>query len=165
MVRDALTGFEAELKRRAPGIAAALHPGLDGERVTALLADFPHQVPAELRELYTWHDGTEEVSGGRAELFPGGRWLPLADALTTWADAMEANRQEGQAIWDPRWLPLTTDGRDGYHAVACGSGDGRIVAFFFVDLPDGWWLEHAGLTAMIEKLTRRWTHGVYWQTR
>jgi hypothetical protein len=81
-----------------------------------------------------------------------------------WSDAMEANRQEGRTIWDPRWLPLTNDGKDGFHAVTCGSGDGEIIAFYFVDLPDGWWLEFAGLTAMIEAFIRRWAAGVYWES-
>jgi hypothetical protein len=78
---------------------------------------------------------------------------------------MEGNRQEERVIWDPRWLPLTNDGKDAYHALDCGDGRGRVVSFFYVDLdlPGGPAAEFSGLPDMVAALTRRWRAGVYWQ--
>jgi hypothetical protein len=164
-MNEALRLLEVELRRLAPTISAALRPGMDADRVRAVLGPLPQPVPPELVELYAWHDGAADVvSGSRAQLFPGGGWLPLADAMKVWIDAMEVNGREDRIVWDSRWLPITSDGRDEYHVVECGVGQGRVVGLHYVDLPQGWWPEHTGLLDMVRALTHRWAAGAYWES-
>ncbi len=82
--------------------------------------------------------------------------------MTIWADAQEGDRLSGQSVWDSRWLPIFTDGSDGYDVVVCGDGGGAVLTFFFVDLPETW-SEFSDLRSLVEALTRRWTAGAHWQ--
>jgi len=159
---EALAELEQELIQRAPEVRQALRPGLSAALFEEIVRPFPHDVPDQLRLLYQWHDGTELVRGRRAFLFPGARWLPLQEAVKTWGDAQEGDRVTGQAAWDPRWLPIFTDGSDGYDVVACGDGGGKVLAFFFVGLPETW-SEFSDLHSLVEALIRRWRAGAYWK--
>ena len=162
-MQRALDALEHELNQRAPKLHQLLRPGLSDAAIDRILRPFPHSASDQLRLFYRWHDGTELEEGWRALLFPGARWLPLADAVKTWADAQEGDRRTGKALWDPRWLPIFTDGSDGFEVVLCGDGGGRLVRFFFVDLPDTW-SEFNDLHSLVQALTRRWRSGAYWRT-
>lgn len=161
-IPQALADLEEELIRRASNVRQALRPGLSATLLEEILRPFPHAVPDQLRQLYRWHDGTEVVRGWRALLFPGARWLPLREAVKTWGEAQEGDRITGQAAWDSRWLPVFTDGSDGFHVVACGDGGGEVLTFFFVGLP-ATWSEFSDLHSLVEALVQRWRSGAYWQ--
>lgn len=158
-MRRALEALDDQLSQRAPKLQQLLRPGLNEETIEEILGPFPHSVPTQLRELYRWHDGTEWP----AFLFPGAQWLPLGKAVKNRADALEGDRRSGRALWDSRWLPIFTDGSDGFSVVACGDGGGKIVSFFFVDLPDTW-SEFNDLRSLVESLIRRWSTGAYLET-
>jgi len=161
-MRQALANLEKELIQRAPLVSRALRPALSDARIEQILRPLAHTVPDQLRLLYRWHDGTELVEGRRAYLFPGAKWLPLEEAVKTWSDAQEGDRLSGRPTWDSRWLPIFTDGSDGFDVVVCGEGGGQLLAFYFVDLPDTW-SEFSDLRSLVDALTRRWTGAAYWQ--
>lgn len=161
-MKEALDTLEGELIRRAPGVQQALRPGLSDAMIEEMLRPFAHAVPNQLRLFYRWHDGAELVKGWRAFLFPGARWLPLEEAVKTRDDALEGDRRTGRPVWDSRWLPIFTDGSDGYTVVVGGDRGGTLLNFFFVDLPDTW-AEFNDLRSLVEALVRRWRAGAYWQ--
>jgi cell wall assembly regulator SMI1 len=154
---DLLRELEAELVRAAPPSAAALRPGLAADQIDELLSSLPHPIPDELPALYAWHDGTEEVQGAyRAEIYRGGMFLPLEEALANRAGGMEG----AAGYWDERWLPLFTDEHALFDAVVCGPGGGQIVSFSYVDLPD-FDVVYRSISDFVRSLVRRWQLGVY----
>jgi len=154
---DLLGELEDELARSAPPVAAALRPGLARDRIDTLLAQLPQPIPEEVRTLYSWHDGTDEVQGAyRAEIYRGGMFLPLEEALANRAGGMEG----AAGYWDERWLPLFTDEHAQFDAVVCGVDGGQIVSFSCVDLPD-FDVEYRSMGDFVRSLLRRWQLGVY----
>ena len=48
--------------------------------------------------------------------------------------------------------------------VVGGDGGGKLLEFFFVDLPETW-VEFSDLRSLVETLIQRWRAGAYWQGR
>ncbi len=157
-MRQALGILDDEMRRRAPAVARALRPGLSEARLQEILTAFPHSVPEQVRLLYRWHNGTAELPGGHAYLFLAAQWLPLQEVVKIWGGAQEGYRLGGRSVWDSRWLPIFTDGADGYDVAVCGDGSGAMLTFFFVDLPQTW-SDFRDLRSLVEALARRWTAG------
>ncbi|HET7467527.1 MAG TPA: SMI1/KNR4 family protein [Candidatus Dormibacteraeota bacterium] len=154
---DLLLQLEAELRRAAPDVAAKLLPGLEPDRIEALLAELPYPVPEEVRALYAWHNGTDYAYGAyRAEIYRGGMFLPLHEALSNRSGAL--GNTEG---WDERWLPLFMDEHFLFHAVVCGPEGGAVVYFSYLDLPD-FEVDYPSLSALVRSVIKRWQTGVYW---
>jgi HEAT repeat protein len=154
---DLLRELELELSRAAPGIAATLLPRLPLESIDRLLEELPQPVPQDLRTLYSWHDGTDYDYGAyRAEIFRGGMFLPLHEALANRAGGMES-----ASGWDERWLPIFTDEHTLFDCVVCGSGGGAVVTFAYLDLPS-FHVDYLSLGDLIRSLIKRWQIGIYW---
>jgi hypothetical protein len=156
---DLLGELEDELARSAPSVAAALRPGLPRERIDALLEGLPEPIPDDVRALYSWHDGTEEVYGAyRAEVYRGGMFLPLDEAIRNRSGGMENGLG-----WDQRWLPMFMDEHFIFQAVVCGPGGGAVVSFAYIDLPS-FHGEYASVRDLVQSVIRRWRLGIYWMT-
>ena len=163
-LRETLARLDEVLQDRAPVIAGALRPGLTVQQVRGLIEDLPHECPESVGELYRWHDGTEIIKGPyRAELFPDGQMLPLAEALQLRAGAIEGSRDGGgQSAWHSSWLPVFTEGMERFRVVTCGMPGGHLLFFDYVNLPRTI-TEYQGLAAFMESLFRRWQAGAYRQ--
>jgi len=162
-LRHTLTALETELVLHAPQIAQALLPGLTSDGFQAAVIDFPYQIPAAARQLYQWHDGTQLLNGrDRAALFPGGKMLPLREAVRQWAGAIEGDRRAGRSVWQRDWLPMFTDDWGGWHVIKCAGGSHPILAFNLVELPriDS---TYPDLRRMFESVIRRWRSGAFRQ--
>lgn len=154
---DLLRELEDELARSAPPVAAAFRPGLAGERIGALLEGLPQPIPEDVRVLYSWHDGTEEMHGAyRAEVYRGGMFLPLEEALANRTGGMDGTAGD----WNERWLPVFTGEHALFEAVVCGPGGGQLVHFSFLDLPD-FDIDYASLRDFVTSMIRRWREGIY----
>jgi hypothetical protein len=154
---DLLRELEHELARSAPPVAAALRPGLMRDRVDSLAEDLPQPIPEDVRSLYCWHDGAEEVHGAyRAEVYRGGMFLPLEEALANRTGGMG----DASGDWNERWLPVFTDEHLLFEAVVCGPGGGQVVQFSFLDLPD-FDVDYPSLHDFVRSLIRRWREGIY----
>jgi len=76
-----LAGLELWLRAEFPEVAEKLRPGLTDSEIDAMLADagFAYALPAEVRQLYRWHDGMEAEGG--LPLIWYHRFLSLEEAL------------------------------------------------------------------------------------
>jgi hypothetical protein len=161
---DALEVLEHELRIHAPEIASALRPGLALEQLHAISTRLPFEIPDAAKQLYIWHDGTEIMrADDRAQLFPGGQFLPLEESVKVQVDALESGRQSGDAFWDPGWLPIFTDNWGGWHVVVCAGTSHPVLSIYVVDLPDTS-TAFADLPGMVEALSLRWRTGAFRQT-
>jgi cell wall assembly regulator SMI1 len=157
---DLLRDLGDELARSAPLVAAALRPGLVGKQIDALLEGLPQPIPDDAQVLYAWHDGTEEMHGAyRAEVYRGGMFLPLEEALSNRAGGLDGAAGD----WDERWLPVFTDEHAQFQAVVCGPGGGQVVSFAYLDLPD-FDIDYPSLRDFVQSLVRRWREGIYSMT-
>ncbi len=131
-LKDALGRLDELLAERLPGMAAALRPGAGERELAAFEAEFGRVLPAEFRELYRWHDGTDFVG---YHSLPGiGHWrllFMLPDRCLEW-----------QASWDlgfdPWWIPLTVeDYGQTVHAIDAGGVPDAPAPVLFYEIPDG----------------------------
>ena len=79
--RATLAGLELWLRAEFPEVVAKLRPGLTDAEIDAKLAEagFAYSLPAEVRQLYRWHDGMEVE--GELPLIWYHRFLSLDEAL------------------------------------------------------------------------------------
>lgn len=138
-------------------MARKLRPGLQLEQVDGMLAEVPQPVPQELRILYSWHDGTDYAVGAyRAEIYRGGMFLPLAEALANRSGGLSGAKE----AWDERWVPVFMDEHFAFDAVVCGLEGGAVVSFSYLDLPQ-FAVEYRSLGDLVRSLITRWETGVY----
>ncbi|MEZ0374399.1 MAG: hypothetical protein ACAI44_35255 [Candidatus Sericytochromatia bacterium] len=118
---QSLNQIETWLKANFSTAYTALRPGLDAARFQAQMAGVPFSVPADLAEVYAWHDGMADG----LPIFAHYSFYPLAIALAeylqnrTVSEQLEA--QHGFMSWRPeRWPVLGFEGE--YFVIDLQSG-------------------------------------------
>jgi cell wall assembly regulator SMI1 len=120
-VRAGLQRLESTLAIHAPGVLAALRPGLPDSEISAIEAGHGIRLTDDLRALYRWRDGSPPSV--RGELIPGHWFVPLEEALrmregmrTVDPDATVFLRAADAVLsYKQDWLPVLDDGAgDGY---------------------------------------------------
>jgi cell wall assembly regulator SMI1 len=107
---------------QAPKVLSALRPGLKDAEIDALESKYHFKLPADLRALYRWHNGTDRPAW--VDAFPDHMFIPLDQALAE-REAMRQQIREATGAMQKLgvswlghrlgWLPLLTDGSgDGY---------------------------------------------------
>jgi cell wall assembly regulator SMI1 len=148
LVRDVWGRIEAVLRATAPELHARLAPGAAAEDLAAAQSALGWELPDDLRESYTIHDGS-----GEASVVPHDwRWgtgcplLSLADAVRDrhmWVSWLDGGSFEGRAAsprgpirpvwWNRRWLPVTWDGGGDHLCIdldpAPGGRPGQVIYF------------------------------------
>lgn len=108
-----LSGLEAWLKANYRAAHGSLQAGLSDEEITDLLREWPYTLSDDVRALYRWHDGFEDV---QVELLPGLSFLPLAEALALGGALWEvsaAQAKKGGVDFFPRMvLPIFSDAQN-----------------------------------------------------
>lgn len=80
-----------------------LQKGLSFDEIENILANFPYQIPEEIKQLYHWHNGINYHC--ELELFHYHTFLPLKNALAIRQDWLKFN-QEQYLIYPPELLPI-----------------------------------------------------------
>ena len=165
----ALKHLYGVLDRRKVPAASALQPGLAGEAIERLMKRVPYSIPTQLAALYQWRNGTRPTTRS-GELFPGGRFLPLADAIAAYQRFVDGARQatrdtdvEAVAVYDPHWFPVFVDRAGNPHVTILGEdpGAGSIWYVLIEDASDRR-LAAADLKDFVETVARRWEKGAYY---
>lgn len=108
----ALEGLRTEWERVDAGIVDQLPPGLTRNELDAIEVEFGHALPAEVRELWSWADGTN----GEASVGPGSYvFLSSRGALKEYRVNREIH-PEGtyedipEMYWHETWMPVFVQG-------------------------------------------------------
>jgi cell wall assembly regulator SMI1 len=139
MLRVVLDELNAEWERLNAPICVALRPGLSGQQLADLDDRLGVELPEELRELWSWHDGADP--GSRRDIGAGGYEFLTTDEVVA---AYEANLQahprspESDIIpemyWHRSWVPFMTQGPqrlyvDAARAATSGLSPVRLVTW------------------------------------
>lgn len=90
--------------RTQPAIQARLQPGYDPDTIARIV---PFPLPAEILELYAWHNGTpDELETYDVDLFYYHRFLPLEEAYDTYQGLMQVNHDIGLEGFNPNLFPM-----------------------------------------------------------
>jgi cell wall assembly regulator SMI1 len=100
-------------------------PGLTAEQVRQALAEVVEDVPDDVVDWYTWHDGWDPAPLMKPAMAPCFfDPYPLADALEMRATLIHSSATLAPSwpvapdyFWPPTWLPFGTDDGGGYLAV------------------------------------------------
>lgn len=127
--------IDAEEASGSP-IRRFLRPGIPEQLVRDRLEAIGLQAPAELVDLFAWHDGTDQrawVDDGHEsilELFPYADFVPLEAAIsdyldlksswqtTPWYEDYAAGHDPGWGYWRTEWFPVFWSEKS-RHAVDC----------------------------------------------
>ena len=169
-----------EHRRIGSPLPAYLRPGADGavirQRVEDLVAADP---PAELIELFGWHDGTDharwkadDAGVGYARFFGDAYFAPFADCERAYRQAIEIDESTAlfapdgldASIWRKTWFPALSEGGETY-AIECQAGSMRQRVFDVVwhppiDTPPV--PRFLDLTHLVSSVVRRFEAGGYW---
>ena len=148
---------------------ADLQPGLAAEAIDRLTSGLLYELPADLRSIYEWRNGSKPAVS-RNQLFPGGGFIPLQDAVIRYEELQEGARRavdgtdvESAEVYDECWFPLFLSYGSTMHVVVCGPGPGAgsVWEILLDDASDR--LEAAGsLSDLIDTVANRWERGAYY---
>lgn len=167
-LRPALEHLYAVLEAQKVPAVSALQPGLHANAINSLVSRLPYATPAELAELYRWRNGAITTSNG--ELFPGGTFLALTDAMAAYqrlvGAAREATRDTAVKpidVYDPHWFPIFLDGAGNPHVVLLGT-DPTAGSIWYIPIEDAAHRQVAAqnLKDFIEVVSKRWEAGAYY---
>lgn len=168
-ISAALERLLATLDRHMVPSAADLQPGLAAEAIDRLTKGLPYVLPADLRSLYEWRNGSKPATG-RNQLFPGGGFVPLADAVVSYRGFREGAERAGNGtdtnpaeIYDASWFPVFLSYGTRSHIVMCGAGPatGSVWEISLEDASDR--QQAAGsLSGFIDTVANRWEVGAYY---
>jgi cell wall assembly regulator SMI1 len=157
------------LDRLKVSAVSALQPGLAGEAIERVLSRIPHTAPPELVALYRWRNGAGTISAN-SQLFPGGTFLPLADAVRAYQQLVEgataATRDtevELTEVYDPRWFPIFVDSAGNPHVMTLGQ-DAGAGSIWYVPIEDATdrQLAAQNLRDFVDVVVSRWENGAYY---
>jgi cell wall assembly regulator SMI1 len=168
-IDSALERLLASLARLKVLSVADLQPGLVAEAIDRLSEGLPYSLPTELRSLYEWRNGSRPATG-RNQLFPGGGFVPLRDAVVSYQGFREGAERAANGtdtnpaeIYDPRWFPVFLSYGTDYHIVMCGA-DPAAGSVWEMSLEDAFDRQEAAgsLSDFIDTITNRWELGAYY---
>lgn len=112
VLRTLLEDLLAQWVRLGAPVVRALRPGLTDAELDAVSSELDLELPNELRELWSWHDGCDR--GGNGNIGPGGyQFLSSSDAI----EAYRLNRRihgedpgdlPSDPYWRRSWVPFMT---------------------------------------------------------
>jgi cell wall assembly regulator SMI1 len=147
-----------------------LRPGIPEESVRDRLEAIGLTAPAELVELYVWHDGTDQgawLGDGHQNnlcLLPFARFTPLAESIsdylelksnwqkTPWYEDYLAGNDPGWGYWRTEWFPVFQSDK-WRHAVDCLRTDTNPVWHVYFEPFPKTEPSHASLSDLAEILT------------
>ena len=101
MIRDLLDRLETWLKKHRPRFLRGLAPGASRTQLDGLQRELNLTLPADLRELLSWHDGQGEDFIGRFEQ----DWL-LMSCDQIMAAKRDLDHDAVTTGWNPAWIPF-----------------------------------------------------------
>ncbi len=142
--------------RTQPAIQARLQPGYDPDTIARIV---PFPLPAEILELYAWHNGTpDEQETYDVDLFYYHRLLPLEEAYDTYQGLMQVNHDIGLEGFNPNLFPIFTYDRE-YYSVWFGPPAEHAGAIYFVFQGEG--QVYDNLTSMLSAILECYDTGAY----
>jgi cell wall assembly regulator SMI1 len=160
-IEDAITTLEQFLKESNPEVLPYLQPGLSEEQVANRAAALPFDLPAEVRHLFRWRNGTRlDANATLSEL---GIWGGYH--VQSLEDAIEFYNEEGWK-YDRRikktWFPLLDDGGGATFFVECASTAQHYGAVYSYD-SDGNPVKRVfdSVTSLLNHIADGWEPGIY----
>jgi hypothetical protein len=150
-------------------VADWLQPGLTEKEIKVKARDFPYALPLELIQLYQWRNGLRPEQDSDHELFPGGYFLSLEEALHDYGELRRVAEQIGREagldsakIWDPHWFPIFRNIGGDYFIVPCTKKKKEAAPVYFVVKDDRDLTQlYASLSEMMLTVIRRYESGAY----
>jgi hypothetical protein len=153
-------GIVSQLTAKGSPIAQLLKPGLALSELHELEGGLPFVLPSSCVEMYTWHNGTELVSG--STFFP---WW-VFDAITESVDRYRILATGEDDVWDSTWFPLFSASDISSIGIACESSrtpDGPIHRFEYLC---GSFQEYLSLETMLETILVACERGIiFWDEK
>lgn len=114
ILRRLLGGLETEWSRQGAAIVERLRPGLSTTQLDDVSAELGFPLPAEIRELWAWHDGTDQRHP-RVNIGPGGyEFHSTEDVLREYRLNRQVHAESPEdptdLYWRRHWLPFMTQG-------------------------------------------------------
>jgi cell wall assembly regulator SMI1 len=108
--------LEAEWQRQGAPIAGLLRPGLTEAELDGVAAQLGVSLPPEVRQLWSWHDGTHAEPGQEgADIGPGGFIFHSTEDVVEhhrWNMEVHATSPEPELLpdwfWHRSWVPFMT---------------------------------------------------------
>jgi cell wall assembly regulator SMI1 len=137
-----LAQLDTFIRQRDPRLAQQLRPGCPEKALTKWLKKIPGET-APLRELYTWHDGTEALRWSEGDthkfslaelsLVPGELCIfeDIQRSIVTfgsWAEIAKYHPRIAEAVG--RYFPILWDGSDTWLCVDLESGRNHRIVYF-----------------------------------
>ena len=123
---DLLDRLVELLRREGAPVVPLLRPPADIPITISGIVE-PLVLPASVRALYEWHDGTTDIGGVAYWLFPRDWWFPPFDnALEYRAGMLDDLEFSGDMPWwQASWFPIFQAGMDSF-AVDCAADNGQV---------------------------------------
>ncbi len=137
-------------------LLARLLPGLPRDAIRERLARAGLGVPPDLRDLYSWRNGTRVEAGtdlDSVHFFPGFWLLSLDDALTSHVAFRDDPR------WDSAWLPVFANGGGDFYALDTRESPFHVIGFM-IDQSDQL-VEYETLGHMVNTLAELFAEGAF----
>lgn len=127
------------LRANRPGFYAGLKPGVSDAELDAYEARFGLKLPAELRLLWKWKNGSPDdpltKDGSSDALLYNHRFISLAESAETKAelDGMIGADFESPEWWKRAWVPFTTSWGGDHYVVKVTGGKSGVIDFWHDD--------------------------------
>lgn len=119
----ALSEIQGWLRLHFPKGEQSLLPGIKPKTFLSQAREFDFSPPAELIELYAWHNGSADADG----FFAQHSFYSLDQAIEAYQHNLEASQaNDGQPSWPPNYWPLMGAGNE-YFVLDCQTG---VVWFY-----------------------------------
>ena len=123
---EALNRILTWLAKHKPNVALSLQPGLTDKEIDETIKDWLGQLPGEVRELYQWHNGSED-----RYFYDDFDWLPvegflsLEKAIETYYYLLGSSSVCDEMA-NPNWLPIYT--LDSKYLIVIGDEDRKTLS-------------------------------------
>lgn len=116
---------------------ADLQPGIEEDAISALEAKYGIQLPADLQQLYSWHNG--QLDSNYEAFVNNSTFLSLEHALDTAAEmtAMIGTDFPFPDMWHAHWIPIFSNGGGDYICYdlqgSFGGRPGQLIEYWRKD--------------------------------
>lgn len=140
-------------------VVPLLQEGLSIDDIGSITEDLTIRLPTDLKELYTWHNGTDKTDGyilGDVDFFPGFHFLPLEDAIAHYWKFVKDLR------WEASWFPVFGNGGGDFFVVQCQEipMEHAPVLGFMIGT-DQIEIEYQSIESMLHTLSECYKRGIY----